>query len=151
MEVSKLTVSTETLANNTLTHSKKRKLREEAIMALIESKPNGKGITLAEFGHVAHLNGSSSVWQFLNRMVKSGMITKESIPGSRKCYYTTTRTVNTVKPKVEKISELELAPSPENVFTEKAEMNVKLFIKKAKVFAWEHNSDSLRDFISTLQ
>lgn len=78
MDVSKLTISKETMNMNKLTNKRKRKLRENRIIELIRSKPTGTPIPIKEFMKPGNFNTEGNAYFFIQTMVDKGLIRKLS-------------------------------------------------------------------------
>jgi hypothetical protein len=139
MDASKVTVSPETLRFKKMSPGKRSELRRKNIIELIESKPFGTPITLAEFAAVCSFTDASA-HAMLTTMVKKGIISKNPI-SKAKIAYSVNGEPRVIKPKTE------VEPTP----TRQIDMDVvgheKTLGDYAKDFAWQHNSDSLREFV----
>lgn len=162
MDATRVTISKETMEANKLNrHSKHaRLLKEESVKALVRNTPAGEGLTLRHLMAAAGYNPKTDYqagMQFVYGCVKRGVI-KRSDPSEitfKKTYFVpedakTSRPAETFtlkstdEPKVEEkpkglIGNVEVLYKVEDI------------VHNAKQFAWEHNSDSLREFIASLQ
>jgi hypothetical protein len=136
MDASKLTVSPDKLRFQKMSPTKRLLLRRKNVIDLIKSKPYGSPITLAEFQAVTQLRGSGGVHSLLMSMVKKGMITKEKT-NHRNIAWTVTGEPRIVKPARHPVE------PPKEVET----MQIKSLEEYAREFSWQHNSDSLREFV----
>lgn len=116
------------LFKSKMTREKKRLLREKLIKEYIQRRPYGAAISYSEFARICRYKNEQESWAIITRMVKEGQITRERIPGKRTFSYTVAGLVTVTKTK----------------FKDNLEA-------LAKDFAWEHGSDSLRDFINHLK
>jgi hypothetical protein len=144
MEASKVTLNSrmiEHLNNPIMNRKKKYKLRENAIIEYINSKPNGSLISMSELISTAHMSVQGG-YTFINRMLKEKKIFRE--PARKRGMYTwsTKKDIKIINPPAIKLTDTEIDlpydDPKEDIF------------EKAKDFAWRHNSDSLRSFINEL-
>lgn len=149
MEVSKLTISAETLNGPLMTKARKKKLREQIVMEYIQSKPAGARIITDEFKNICRFKHNGQTHNFINGMVKKGLINKDLLDGSRgRRYSYSVRTTKSPRPNTVVEKAITLGQEIEKHKAKEENMDI---VAKAKQFAWERNSDSLRDFIATLQ
>lgn len=127
MEASKVSFSKETLRFTKMTRGKKANLRRQNIIDLINSRSYGSPISLTEFA-VVTASSQSSAYALIKSMVKKGIITKQVI-SPRRTSYSVNGEVKVVKPVA--------SIKPTN----------KVLGDYAKEFAWDTNSDSLREFV----
>lgn len=181
MDVSRVTLTNETrlaMENNPLLKDgrAKSKFRKAKILEYIRSKPAGSHFGIGELitagGYTSKQYGTG--WAFIQRMVKDKIIWIEktdkfkklvTIPGDAKTVAEATKPKaeskkpeekNVVNDDLQKPDREHLGVYSPNKPTLKIEVPKKLYrvedIRgRAKQFAWEHNSDSLRDFIATLR
>lgn len=139
-------ISPETLKyNKTLTAGKRTQLRKQNIIDLINSKPSGTPITNAQFAKVtAHrfANGAGSI---VTQMVKDGILARVQTRPDSKAPYTYT-VIGKVKTKKHKHDYPE-APSTPPASQDTGTVHIKSLTEYAVEFAWERNSDSLREFV----
>ena len=97
MEISRLTVSKESLEKNDLTPERRRELREERIIEYINSRPYGARITLSEFQIAADVESNGQMDAIIKRMIKTGKIIRhENSPNNFS--FTIPGAVNVIKP-----------------------------------------------------
>lgn len=179
MQASKVSLNAEMLeamASPLLSEKKKKQLRKSRIITYIKSKPPGTPIAIDQLIYEAgysrvfstHSVSYKKGWGLVQQMVANKEIIREKIPGKRgqALYFIPgdAQLVRTVpkyeppKPKAliklgqpntldlpPKLKDKLLQPRPEEINDPYQE-----FILKAKKFAWDNNSDSLRAFIATL-
>lgn len=137
MEVSKVHLSTTTLSLNRLNKVKKTALRRKLVVEHIQSKPAGEIIRTGEFREVCQFSTDANTHSFIKRMLRDGVIARYKGDKPKTYYYTVLGSVRVRKPE-EKQPETDNAPVTKN----------HSLIEYAKQFAWEHNSDSLREFVA---
>ena len=159
MNVSKLTITQETrekLNNPALSPIRKRELREQMIIESIRKAVGGTRtkqelIAAAGFSPIGTSNEYANGLALITSMVKRGLITHNDTSSFKK-NWTVLADVKTrpiIKPKPEVIAKEVVQPEPELVVEErpKVQVNKGTLLNLAKEFAWEKNSDSLREFI----
>lgn len=140
MEVSQATISPKTLELNRLNKTKKTNLRRKLVIELIQSKPSGEIIRMAAFQKVGQFSTTPNTNAFINRMLRDGVIARYAGDKPRTYYYAVTGAMRVTKP----ANRAEEAQGAEG--TTAVSSNHQL-TDYAKQFAWEHNSDSLREFV----
>lgn len=152
MEVSKLSFTEETrlkLQNPTLTRKRRNELRTELIIDYIRNKPQGTPISIKELCSAARYpsNKYKTGYGHIQKMIQRGLISQERTgPGRR------AKGIYTVIGDAKKIVQSTTPTKPVIVKPKTIEpTNTQHIVEAAKKFAWEHNSDSLRAFIATLQ
>lgn len=170
MEASKVTISPQTLNGPIMTRKRKLKLRRSLILEYIRSKPAGTPISTSELIQAGQYKSYGSGWQQLQTMKKKGIIIQEQIPKSYKSIWIIPGDARVSKPATEdwklsknppygipkevteKPQEFQTDAVPKGVVgTVQTLYSVENIVQNAKQFAWERNSDSLRDFIASLQ
>lgn len=177
MEASKVTISKELLWSPLLTKKKKYQLKTGAVKELIRSKPAGHKMNMTRLMIAAGYDITrqyQSGYGFIKGLMEKKIIVKDqpkeimsswSIPGDvvvktpAKPENLGSGTVASeqrhipleITPKIEPIKNegfkaIGVDPAKSNVLFPTTEI-----IARAKQFAWERNSDSLRDFIASLQ
>lgn len=142
MEASKVTISPTTVEWNRLGKKKKTNLRRKLIIEYIQSKPAGTLIKMGEFREVCHFTTDPNTNAFVQRMLRDGVISQYAGEKPRTHYYAVTGAVRLVKPKA-------TPPPPEDEpTTEEPVRSNHNLTEYAKQFAWERNSDSLREFVA---
>lgn len=128
MQASKVFISPENLNNTLLKRGKKTELRERLILEHIRQAPAGNRFKIADLASLTR-QSPSNCWMFLKKMEQKNLIYREKVP-KRNAYFMSVlgdaKTVGTVKFKGLTSKELE---------------------EKAKQFAWDKNSNDLREFI----
>lgn len=164
MIASKLTFNSEMLEalnSPVMTPKKKAELRRKRVLDYVK-KHEGEEIHIAvlirEAGYnPIFLEGDDSYkrgWALIDNMVRKQDILKEKGTTRGKAKYFI---YHKAAPKIAKTKLPEISLETAKNIVEKPvdyERNVpryEVFIDRAKKFAWDHNSDSLRDFIKTLQ
>jgi DNA-binding MarR family transcriptional regulator len=140
MEVSQATISPKTLDLNRLSKTKKTNLRRKLVIEYIQSKPSGEIIRMAEIQRVGQFTTTPNTNMFVNRMLRDGIITRYKGDKPRTYYYAVTGAVRVKKP-ANQAEEAQGADKPATV------SNNHQLTDYAKQFAWERNSDSLREFV----
>lgn len=138
MEASKLQISPEHLRFKPMTKGKRSALRRENIKALIRSKPAGTVLGLADFAAATQAT-EASAYSMLKTLIKRGEIIK--IPDdlhNRRYSYVVNEPTKTKITKPADQPKVQLQPGC---------MDLKQLEAKAKDFAWQEDSDSLREFI----
>lgn len=140
MEASEVKISSETWDLNKVSPSKKRKLREQAVLDLIKSKPNLTPIKTKDFAVAARLNDVANAWNFLKGMERRGLIKKvESGPAGM--VYTINDAARTVKPAVKKVK------SKERELGEEVERLAKDYLWEAEERGTMFGTTLLKDFV----
>lgn len=152
MEVSKISFTEETrqkLQSPMLDRKKRQELRRRLALELIKSKPNGSEFSTREFTRACFKEGSATTntLRFVKQMERDGLIAIEAIPNSYKYIVMSRDATTIVAPKVPKVKPLwkdgekpaTEVVAPAAVFDDIVEL--------AKQFAWEENSNDLREFI----
>lgn len=124
MQASRVQIGPDLLKSGKLTRAKKKLLREKLIKDHIRSRPYGVAISLKELSAICHYKTPGEVGPLLNEMIKLGSLCREKVPGQKGYSYTVSGEVH--------------------ITTNKKE---KSLVDYAKDFAWEHDSDGLREFI----
>lgn len=145
MEVSRLTIDPELLSHKDLTHKQRVKLREQRIIELIRSKPSGTKIKYTEFAGAIDVT-LSSIEPYLSRMIKAGRISAyPNRKGARKSYSVLEDVaVTAVFPHLEPAKIKFKSEPKQGEPTPPPATDVTI---QAKEFAWQFDSDSLREFI----
>lgn len=144
MEASKVSLSADTLQSSSLKHGDKMRLRLQALTDYIQSRPYMAKITYRDLMHVLQVNYQADARKVVLRAEKEGLITRHEL-GIRKFAYTVNGVVTTKKldaPKPKKDKSVTGTPPRE------PSGNIE---ELARNFAWDQNSDSLREFIKWLQ
>lgn len=169
MNASKVTLSAnmmEAMARPGMTRKHRQKLRVQAVKDYIRSKPAGTPITIADLALVAGYRSAGSGSTAINKLVSKGVLAKTKDIDSFKWIWTVPGDVHVssttnpafemkpdakpygidqdIKPSTEKNPPKGLAGSVQTLYS------VENIVANAKQYSWEHNSDSLRGFISTL-
>jgi translation initiation factor 2 alpha subunit (eIF-2alpha) len=148
---SKVTVSPETIAKaeKKLTRKERATLKIDRLLDFVATKENGHPFKLKELIESMGYDPAKqygTAWAFLKSQAKkSKRFTLEEVTGEGWSVYTrSAKTVTVKKPVV-------VTETPE---AKKEDFGDVIFIQqvreKAKDFAWQNNSDSLREFISSL-
>lgn len=140
MEVSQATISAKTLDLNRLNKTKKTNLRRKLVIEYIQSKPSGEIIRMAEIQKAGQFSTTPNTNAFIKRMLRDGIITRYKGDKPRTYYYAVTGAVRIKKP-------ANVAEEPQAASKPATVSNNHLLTDYAKQFAWEHNSDSLREFV----
>lgn len=167
MEASRVTISPETLQTqrdsvNSIVGYRKRKtiLKDESIKTLVRNTPAGKGLTASKLMSVAgydptNTNSYQAGMQYILGAIRRGVIVRvdPSEKTFKKQYFVPddVHTVNKQRPRAKATDEEKKLEIPGETLAISTEVVVDVIVAKAKQFAWEHNSDSLREFIATLQ
>lgn len=138
MEASKVSVSAHYLKFERMGRNKKADLRRRNVLDLIRSKPSGTPITLAEFQEVCAFTTTAGAYGLIKTMLDRGTIVREVEGLNRHSYYIA---ADAVKREREK----ERGTTPQTEIVTPPATNA--LTDYAKQFAWEKNSDSLREFI----
>lgn len=150
MEASKVTINPDVIRFQKMDRAKRTKLRRQNIIDLIKSKPYGTPIKLAEFAYVAQCTDASA-YALIKTMIKKGIISKDYISRFRITYSVNSepRTITPAqKPTAAPQAALELEPPVvAETSAEPVTAPTRSLEDYAREFAWEHNSDSLREFI----
>lgn len=152
MEVSKVTLTDQTrarLQNPTLGRLRRQELRRELVMEYIKTKPNGSIFTTGEINKVAFPEGHlrSNVLKFIKAMKRDHLIDIEAIPNTYKYILIPTDATTVKKPEQKLEPVWKAAPESEQPTTQASDAPMTLS-DYARDFAWEKNSDSLREFIT---
>lgn len=163
MNASKVIITQETrdrLNNQALSPMKKRQLREQMIIESIRRAVGGTRtkqelIAAAGFNPVGTSNDYANGLALITSMVRRGIITHNDTSAFKKNWtvLSDVKIKPAVTPTPEAIAQEIVAPKVENapgiVVEEKPKVQVNkgTLINLAKEFAWEKNSDSLREFI----
>lgn len=175
MEISKISFSTQTkqlLNNGYMTPKRKKAIRKQRIKEFILSQPVGTKLSIVDIMTAGGYNSkqTSSGYGFVYRMLRDKQIERAYKPAkhNEKTPWTVPETVTTIQPRqstvtfatIPKVTHENFVSSSIDMWPElKKPVIVKEpietlssedFKEKAILFAWQHNSDSLRDFISTL-
>lgn len=145
MEARVVTISPKTYDLSRLNKAKKTALRRKLIVEHIQSKPAGTVISNSEFMRVGQFASEANTHAFLKRMVRDGVIGRYDGDRPRSHYYSVIGAVRVRQssepvPAAAKVEEA--VPQPAKTVT-----NVTL-TSYAQRFAWERNSDSLREFVA---
>ncbi len=158
MEVSRVTFTRETkamLTNPILNRTKRSRLRIQRLKEYVDSFPNGHEFRMKElieacgYDHMQNATG----WQFINTAAKNKKfkLMPTNVRGKYNVFFGVepSRVNQVPKPDVLKIPK----PTPGSTFTINKSYDdvISEVVEKARKFAWDHNSDSLREFIATLQ
>lgn len=153
MLVSKVTISPITKQLNSLTPIKRKQLRREAIMNYINSKPAGTPITTRDLQTAAQISAYPTAYSFIRAMISDGHIGRTQIGNSRKYEYYVRETDTYTLDKPDKVIKTPLTTTyqyePDEEVTEAEVQKAPSDDLKDQAirFAWEHDSDSLREFI----
>lgn len=171
MDASRISFSNHTremLANPILDKKKKSQLRENRVKDYIRSRPHGAAKLydlIAAAGYRVDVPGQyASGWAFVNRMVRDGVIRKQDLEDEPRSYlkqWVIPEDAKIIKPanvpEEGNKTENPVDESPDRgqalftVATSIAQFSHEDLLTKAKKFAWERNSDSLREFMTWLQ
>lgn len=155
MEASKVTIDPNTMRSAVMSNKRKRELRTELVKAYIRSVPSGSPITIKELGLAAQFTDkqAASANQFVTRLVLNGVLQRERIPHKNASYWTIPGDAETVdedhtwNPPARAVAEAALPV--ETDFDQSH--NPTMVEERAKQFAWDKDSDSLREFVAWLQ
>lgn len=175
MEVSKISFSTQTkqlLDNGYMTPKRKKTMRKQRIKEFILSQPVGTKLSIVDIMTAGGYNSkqTSSGYGFVYRMLRDKQIERAYKPAkhNEKTPWTVPGTVTTIQPRQSLVTFKTIPKTThENFISGSVDMWPEIkkpiivkeptitsgsedFKEKAILFAWQHNSDSLRDFISTL-
>ena len=148
MDASQVTISPDTLRFKPMSKGKRTKLRRQAVIDLIKSKPYGTPIILAEFSAVTQLKGTAAAWGLVKTMLKHGTISRDEV-GPKKYAYRVNGSVRTTK----------LLPPPAQPTAPTTEIKPTLDLNKlayrtlvevAKEYYWETASNDLHGFVEWL-
>lgn len=161
MEVSKLTIQPGNFDFYSPIMNKKKRsaIRTQRVIDYIKEKPSGFEFSNTDLMTAAGYDPRrqyQSGWTFIKGLIDKKVICKHndspvnkfkapySVPGESKTVSVITNTPKSdeIPQKPDEVRELE--KHVESTFTKEH------IVYKAKQFAWERNSDSLRDFINTL-
>lgn len=159
MIASKLVISPETrekLNNPVLSPMKKRQLREQFIIESIRKAVGGTRtkqelIVAAGFSHDATTNSYAAGHTLINSMIKRGLITHNDTKSFKKNWTVLADVKVTPSPKTVAKEVVGTPQSTQVELKEKAPVSAVELVQLAKDFAWENNTDSLRDFIAYAQ
>lgn len=138
MEASKLTINPETLRFQKMPRDQKATLRKRNIIDYIQSKPYNTPIAMTELATVASCT-VGNVSLIVRHLEKRGIITRTALGRQQTAYAVNgePKTVTPSKPRVVAVPDhLPQAPTFGDVEA------------LARDFAWQTNSDSLREFIA---
>jgi hypothetical protein len=135
MDASKLSVSPDHIRFTPMGRNKKAQLRRKNVITLIRSKPAGTPITLSEFQVACAYTSTTAAYELVKDMIKRGTIVR-TVEGFNRHSYTVAADAATSQRAEAKAR---AAASPE--------LLRKTLGDFAKEFAWESDSDSLREFV----
>lgn len=115
MEASKLTIGQKTYDLNYLTKTKKTNLRRKLIIEYIESKPAGTLIKIGEFQELARFKSYQNTHQFINRMVRDGVISRYEGNRPKTYYFAVTGSIRQKKPAETTENQLTVEPKNDKV------------------------------------
>lgn len=159
MEASKVTIN-QALLDNKLGKKGKVRLRTNGVKDLIRSKEAGHLFSYRDLIYAAGYREDQygTGWAFIKRLIKNNKIKiVDEQPGKRKQAYCVPGDVQTrpgpygttIPPEEPKPQE---ADAPKGlVGNVEVLYSIENIVHNAKQFAWEHNSDSLREFIASMQ
>lgn len=161
MFASKVTIDPRLTQYSKLSLVKRKKLRKQAIIDLIKSKPYGTFINIEEFKQITQLNANSAVYNILREMRKEGKLTVDDSNPHHYIYYVH-GDVHTVKQPDQMIDvERETPNEPETIiepqfdtFPPIAEVktwNFKQLENEAMRFDFYKPGSFLRDFLDWLK
>lgn len=165
MDASKVTIGTETrlaMMNNPLLTSRKAKskFRQQRLLDYIRSKPAGTTFGMNELIAVAGYTEKqyATGWAWVNRLARDKIIWIEKNNKFKKLVTIPSDSHLLNEPEQPNASAEEPeVPQPEAEKPTGLVGNVTVLytvediVHNAKQFAWEHNSDSLRDYVASLQ
>lgn len=130
---------------------RQRVFRKEELKQLIKNAKNGK-ITMVKLAKEVKVS-TPTVKNLLKEMVDEGIIIDEKISERMHRYTVIEDSGVDASETVEQKPEVVESKSEERVQrpSRGLETNTNDIVERAKKFAWDHNSDSLRDFIASLQ
>lgn len=147
MEVSKLSISPETLRFQKMSKGKRAKLRRQNIIDLIKSKPFGTPISLEEFAAAIQVKSTGTAYSMLSTMIKQGIVSKDKIDGRHITYSVngpvTTRALSFSPERLDQPKPLQ-AIDPNS-------FSAAVLTQLAKEFYWEKTSNNLHDFVQWLK
>jgi len=111
MEASKVTLSPGITEYKPLKAGKKRKLREQKVKDLIQSKPYAAYISGKQFGKELGI-GQVTAAKFIRHMVDEGSITRHQV-GLKRYFYTVNGPLKVTKIEQPKVEEPKEEPKPE--------------------------------------
>lgn len=154
MEASKVTLSPGITEYKPLKAGKKRKLREQKVKDLIQSKPYAAYISGKQFGKELGI-GQVTAAKFIRHMVDEGSITRHQV-GLKRYFYTVNGPLKVTKieqPKVEEPKEEPKPEAPSKVVPPPIEVkkDQRSVIDYAKDFYWATNSDNLHEFVQWME
>lgn len=145
MQASRVTIDEKTYDLNVMTRKKKTALRRRLIVEYIESKPAGAIIKMQEFQKLCHFSTYANTHTFIKRMIRDDVIRQVPAEGYKSRF--TYVIVDRPEPKPQPKPAVHVAPSAPI-----ADINLYANIERlAKEFAWEQNSDSVREFVPYLK
>lgn len=159
MNASRVIITQETrerLNNEALSPMKKRELREQMVIESIRKAVGGTRtkqelIAAAGYNPLGSTPDYASGLQLITSMIKRGLITHNATSTFKKNWTVIgdVKVKPIVTPTPEAVAQEIVAPTPELTVEEKpkAQVNKGTLLNLAKEFAWEKNSDSLREFI----
>lgn len=175
MEVSKISFSAQTkqlLDGGYMTPKRKKAMRKQRIKEFILSQPVGTKLSIVDIMTAGGYNSkqTSSGYGFVYRMLRDKQVERAYKPAkhNEKTPWTVPGTVTTIQPRQSLVTFKNIPKTThENFISGSVDMWPEIkkpiivkepttisgsedFKEKAILFAWQHNSDSLRDFISTL-
>jgi hypothetical protein len=151
MQASKVSINPNFIKFENMSPGKRAQLRRQNIIDLIRSKAAGTFIPMSEFQAVTQHKKASGAWSLIQGMIKAKIISRVPIDGTYNKYsYVVNEDVKTIKSAVTSAAPTEM-PSSMTASTSRTRTTVetpqKSLTSYAREFAWESNSDSLRDFI----
>lgn len=146
MEVSKLNITRNALEKNKLTPKRKLKLRQQAVIQYIESRPYGETISIADFGRIANYPTPENIAPMIKTMLKKGLIRREMNPGTSRYSYEVVKKVTT-----RKATPASTAPPHEHSAPQLSTERLLTIEEMAKEYVWLKHTDSLRDFVAYLK
>ena len=177
MEVSKISFSAQTkqlLDSGYMTPKRKKAMRKQRIKEFILSQPVGTKLSIVDIMTAGGYNSkqTSSGYGFVYRMLRDKQVERAYKPAkhNEKTPWTVPGTVTTIQPRQSLVTSPNIPKTTHENFISGtkdmwswSEVKKPIIVKepttipgsedfkeKAILFAWQHNSDSLRDFISTL-
>lgn len=150
MEASKVSINPDFIRFEKMPRGKKTALRRQNVIDLIKSKPLGTPIVLSEFQAVTGHTTETSAWALIKTMIKKKKISRVAVEGRVNKFCYVVNDAKTVKPAAIAAPPHATPEKPAETAAPRArttEMPAKNLTSYAREFAWESNSDSLRDFI----
>jgi len=99
LEASRVTINNKTFDLNHLKGKKKTNLRRKVIIEYIESKPAGEIIRMHQFQKAGHFATPANATEFVNRMIRDGVINKYEGERPKSHYYAVTGAVRVKQPR----------------------------------------------------